>query len=46
VLQKSSGIDESGDIVWQLVVALFCSYTIVYLMMVGGKKVAKFNNHK
>lgn len=40
VLKQSPSIDESGSLVWQLVVALLCAYIIVYLMLVGGKKIS------
>ncbi len=40
VLQKSSGIDDSGTLIWQLVIALFCSYLLVFIMLVGGKKIS------
>lgn len=40
VLQQSGSIDIGGGIVWQLVVALFCAYVIVFLMLVGGKKIS------
>lgn len=40
VLKQSPSIDESGGLVWQLVLALFCAYLIVYLMLVGGKKIS------
>lgn len=40
VLQKSPGIDENGTIVWQLIVSLIVAYLVVYLMLVGGKKIS------
>lgn len=40
VLKQSPSIDESGGLVWQLVIALLCAYIIVYLMLVGGKKIS------
>ena len=36
VLRRSDSIDNSGDLVWQLVVALFCAWLIVYMMVVNG----------
>lgn len=40
ILNKSSGIDEPGTIIWQLLIALFGAYLIVYLMLVRGVKVS------
>ena len=40
ILQQSPSIDESGHIVWQLVVALFVSWIIVYLILFLGVKVS------
>ncbi len=39
-MQKSSSIEESGSIVWQLVIALFVAYLIVYAMLIRGIKVS------
>lgn len=40
ILQQSPSIDESGHIVWQLVVALFVSWVLVYLILFLGVKVS------
>ncbi len=40
ILKKSSGIDESGNMIWQLVVSLFVAWLIVYAMVVKGIKVS------
>lgn len=39
ILEKSKSIDETGYLVWQLAVALFLSWLIVYLMVLNGIKV-------
>jgi hypothetical protein len=36
-------MDESGTIVWQLALALFCSYLVVYFMVIKGIKVSEFD---
>ncbi|CAF0707880.1 unnamed protein product [Brachionus calyciflorus] len=36
ILQKSSGIEESGTIVWQLIVALIVAWIIVFAMVIKG----------
>lgn len=36
VLQQSLGLDESGKLIWQLALALFVTYVIVYGMLIGG----------
>lgn len=36
VLQKSSGIEETGVIVWQLAVALIVAWVGVYAMVIKG----------
>ena len=40
ILKKSSSIEDSGQIVWQLVIALLASYMIVYAMLIRGIKVS------
>lgn len=40
VLEQSSSIEESGGLVWQLVLSLFMIYLIVYFMMIRGIKVS------
>jgi solute carrier family 6 (neurotransmitter transporter, glycine) member 5/9 len=37
-LQKSSSISETGGIVWQLVIALFCAWVITYICIFRGIK--------
>ena len=39
-MKKSSSIEDSGQIVWQLVLALLASYMIVYAMLIRGIKVS------
>jgi hypothetical protein len=39
ILQKSDGIDASGTVIWQLVLALFIGWVIVFAMVVKGIKV-------
>lgn len=39
ILQKSSGIDETGHIVWQLLLGLFVSWLIILAMVINGIKV-------
>jgi hypothetical protein len=39
VLRKSSGIEESGEIVWHLILALGIAWLIVLLMVIKGIKV-------
>jgi hypothetical protein len=36
VLQKSSGIDEPGNIIWQLMIAMLCAWIIVWAMVIKG----------
>lgn len=43
ILNQSSGIEETGTLVWQLVLALFVTYFIVYLMLVKGVAVSLKN---
>lgn len=43
VLQQTSSINDSGGLVWQLVLAYFGIYLIVYLMLVKGIKVIFLN---
>lgn len=38
ILQKSSSIEEPGNFVWQLFIALFAAWFIIYLMVVRGIK--------
>lgn len=40
ILEQSPSIDDSGYIVWQLIVALICAYIIIYLMLIRGIKVS------
>jgi len=40
VLQKSSSIEESGGLVWQLVACLFIVYLIIYILTIRGIKVS------
>lgn len=39
-MRKSSGIDETGDLVWQLLLALFVAWIIITLMVIKGIKVS------
>jgi hypothetical protein len=39
ILQKSSGIEESGYIVWQLFVALLIAWIIILFTVIKGIKV-------
>ncbi len=45
-MNQSTGIDETGTLVWQLVVALFVTYFIVYLMLVKGVAVCFIYQNK
>lgn len=38
ILKKSSGIDEFGGLIWQLVVALFVAWLIVLVLIIKGVK--------
>lgn len=38
ILMKSSSIDETGAFIWQLFLALFTSWLIIYLMVIKGIK--------
>ncbi|RNA14740.1 sodium- and chloride-dependent glycine transporter 1-like [Brachionus plicatilis] len=40
ILEKTASIDETGHLVWQLVVALFLSWVLVFLMVLNGIKVS------
>lgn len=40
ILNKSSSIEESGVFMWQLLIALFASWLIIYLMVIRGIKVS------
>lgn len=40
VLERSDSIEESGSLVWHLVLSLFGVYLIVYFMMIKGIKVS------
>ena len=40
ILKRSDSIEESGTIVWQLILSLFIAWVIVYLMVVRGIKVS------
>lgn len=40
ILEKTSSIDETGQLVWQLVIALFISWLFVYFMVLNGIKVS------
>jgi len=40
VLQKSQTIDESGGLVWELVLAILGVYVIIYFMLIRGIKVS------
>lgn len=42
VLEITDGINNSGELIWQLALALFVSWFLVYLMVVNGIKVNKF----
>ena len=39
ILQKSLGIDDSGHLVWQLVVGLIVAWIIIWAMVIKGIKV-------
>lgn len=39
-MKKSESIDETGEFVWQLIVALIGSYVIVFLMVCRGIKLS------
>ena len=39
ILQMSNGIEQTGSFVWQLVLALFVAWVIVYMMVINGIKV-------
>ena len=39
ILERSDSIDNTGKLVWQLIVSLFVAWVIVYLMVVRGIKV-------
>ncbi len=40
ILKKSSGIEEDGGIVWQLVVSLLVAWLIVFAMVLKGIEVS------
>jgi SNF family Na+-dependent transporter len=40
ILEKSASIDETGGLVWQLVLALFVAWLIVYAMVINGISVS------
>ncbi|CAF0707877.1 unnamed protein product [Brachionus calyciflorus] len=40
ILEKSDSINETGNLVWQLVLALFVSWVFVYFMVLNGIKVS------
>ena len=40
ILSQTDGIDETGTLVWQLVLALFITYFVVYLMLIKGVAVS------
>jgi hypothetical protein len=39
VLQKSPSIDQTGTIIWQLMIAMLCAWIIVYSMVINGIQV-------
>ncbi len=36
ILQQSSGLEETGGFVWQIALALFITYLLVYIMLIKG----------
>lgn len=39
ILQKSSGINDSGHLIWQLIVGLIVAWIIIWAMVIKGIKV-------